>query len=66
MVEFKTMLFKPTFEAINRLLTLKDFSTSGLDAIPSKNRVALEENTFKLRFNSVYTDAINKIGFVSL
>lgn len=60
MVEFKTMLFKPTFEAITRLLTLKDFSTSGLDAIPSKNRVALEENTFKLRFNSVYTDAINK------
>lgn len=42
MVEFKTMMFKPTFDAINRLLTMKDFSTSGLDAIPSKNSVALE------------------------
>ena len=36
------MMFKPTFDAINRLLTMKDFSTSGLDAIPSKNSVALE------------------------
>lgn len=54
------MMFKPTFDAINRLLTMKVFSTSGLDAIPSKNSVALEENTLKIKFNSVYTDAINR------
>ena len=55
MVEFKTLLYKPTFEAINRLLTLKDFSTSGIDVIPSINCVAIEGNALMLRFNSTYT-----------
>lgn len=66
MAQIKTMLFKPTFEAINRLLALKDFPTSGLDAVPSKNNVALEENTFKIKFNSAYTDSISKYWMVNL
>ena len=52
-------ILRPTFSAINNLTTMEDCEVNGLDVIPAQNRLVLEANTLKIKFNSKYTKGLS-------